>query len=77
MNYNQIDGCSVGALNGLAIASNNTEGLKETWDNITCMDDVFGYQSKIPIWNGLKTVYNAFYHKGIYRNNLKKMINRL
>ena len=72
----QIDGCSVGALNGLAIASNNIEGLKETWDNINCMDDVFGYQSKIPIWNGLKTVYNAFYHKGIYRNNLKKMINR-
>ena len=31
----QIDGCSVGALNGLAIASNNTEGLKETWDNTT------------------------------------------
>ena len=72
----QIDGCSVGALNSFAIASNNVDGLKETWDNISCMDDVFGYQSKIPIWNGIKTLYNAYYHKGIYRNNLKKVINR-
>ena len=75
-NLYQIDGCSVGALNGLAICAGNIDELKETWDNIKCMNDVFSYQSKIPIWNGIKTVYNAYYNKGIYLNNLKNVINK-
>ena len=70
----QIDGCSVGALNGLAISSGNIDELKLTWDNIKCMNDVFSNQSSIPIWNGIKTVYNGYYYKGIYRNNLKSVI---
>ena len=72
----QIDGCSVGALNGLAICSDNIDELKTTWDNINCMNDVFSCQSSIPIWNGIKTAYNGYYYKGFYRNNLKNVIQK-
>ena len=70
----QVDGCSVGALNGFAICGGNIDRLKTIWENIDCMNDIFSCQSNIPIWNGLKTLYKAFYQSGIYCNNLKQII---
>ena len=71
----QVDGCSVGALNGYALCGGNIEQLKTIWNQIECRNDIFQYQSIIPIWNSLKTIYKAFYQSGVYHNNLKKIIN--
>ncbi len=70
----QLDGCSVGALNGLAICGGKIDHLKTIWENIHSMNDIFSYQSNIPIWNSLKTIYKTFYYNGIYKNNLKHTI---
>tara|TARA_B100001094_G_C18114613_1_gene763200 strand:+ start:58 stop:945 length:888 start_codon:yes stop_codon:yes gene_type:complete len=71
----QLDGCSVGALNGFAVCGGNIEELKRIWDTISCRNDIFESQSIIPIWNSIKTLYKGFYYNGVYYNNLQKKIN--
>ena len=62
----QIEGTSVGALNGYAYVKNKLDYIKEIWLNIKGRDDFFSSLSKVPLFNYLVTGYNAGY--GIYSN---------
>jgi predicted acylesterase/phospholipase RssA len=73
-NY-QIDGCSVGSLNGFAIATGNIENLKKTWTNIKSTSDIFSHWSHVPLVNRIVTLYNTYHYKGVYSNaKLKEII---
>ena len=70
----QIDGCSVGALNGLGVTSGNVLDLKDIWHNIKSSTDIFSPLSKVPLINGIVTAYSVFYKNGVYKNKLKNII---
>lgn len=72
----QIDGCSVGALNGLGVASGNIEQLKDIWTNISCSTDIFSPLSKVPFINGIVTAYSVFYKNGVYKNKLQDIVEK-
>lgn len=76
-NLYQIEGTSVGALNGYAYIKNKLDYIKEIWLNIKGRDDFFSSLSKVPLFNYLVTGYNAIFGYGIYSNhkleNLIKM----
>ena len=65
----QIEGTSVGALNGYAYVKNKLDYIKEIWLNIKGRDDFFSSLSKVPLFNYLVTGYNAIFGYGIYSNH--------
>lgn len=65
----QIEGTSVGALNGYAYIKNKLDYIKEIWLNIKGRDDFFSSLSKVPLFNYLVTGYNAIFGYGIYSNH--------
>ena len=65
----QIDGTSVGALNGYAYAKNKLDYIKEIWLNIKGRDDFFSSLSRVPLLNYIVTGYNAIFGYGIYSNH--------
>lgn len=70
-----IDGCSVGAVNGLALLSGNIEILKDNWFSIENINDLFSPWSSKPIIGNLLNIYHAFYGMGLYNN--QKLLERL
>ena len=67
----RIDSCSVGSLNGLAVASGNVKNLKKVWYNIKSVNDIF-YQ-----YSTVRAVYNLMNYRGAYCNSpLKKIIDK-
>tara|TARA_B100000795_G_C22767122_1_gene426187 strand:+ start:635 stop:1603 length:969 start_codon:yes stop_codon:yes gene_type:complete len=70
----RIDGCSVGSLNGLAIATGNIENLKKTWTDIKSINDIFSSWSTVPIVSKVVTLYNTYHYKGVYSNSKLKEI---
>ena len=72
----QIDGTSVGALNGFAFLLHDIEQIKKIWFNINSIDDIFNAYSEKPIWGKIKSIYNGFFEKSVCLNDgLKKIIN--
>ena len=65
----QIDGSSVGALNGFAYILKNPDDIRNIWFSINSIDDIFNPYSDKPIWCKLKTLYNGFYEKSISQND--------
>lgn len=76
----QIDGTSVGALNGFMIASRQLRMLKEIWFEIKSISDIFTPWSKetswstIPYVGKLYTAYCAFHEKGCMTNRKMREI---
>jgi len=71
----QIDGTSVGALNGMAMLLNEPEHIKNLWFSIHSIETIFNPWAQKPIWGRLKTVYNSFYNKSVYQNDgLKQLV---
>ena len=71
----QIDGTSVGALNGFAYILNDIEHIRNIWFNIKSIDDIFNAYSDKPIWGKIKSIYNGFYEKSVCQNDgLKNII---
>jgi predicted acylesterase/phospholipase RssA len=64
----QIDGCSVGAINGYAACKGQFDYFKEMWDNVNSFQDLFS-SPNVPVVSNLITFYNGFYKKGFYKNN--------
>ena len=72
----QIDGTSVGALNGYAFILQDIDQIQKIWFNINSIDDIFNAYSEKPIWGKLKSIYNGFFEKSVCQNDgLKKIIN--
>ena len=72
----QIDGTSVGALNGFAFILHDIEQIRNIWFNINSIDDIFNAYSDKPIWGKIKSIYNGFFEKSVCQNDgLKKIIN--
>jgi NTE family protein len=72
----QIDGTSVGALNGFAFILHDIDQIQKIWFNINSIDDIFNAYSEKPIWGKLKSIYNGFFEKSVCQNDgLKKIIN--
>jgi NTE family protein len=72
----QIDGTSVGALNGYAFILHDIDQIQKIWFNINSIDDIFNAYSEKPIWGKLKSIYNGFFEKSVCQNDgLKKIIN--
>ena len=70
----QIDGTSVGALNGYSIITNSHEKMKKVWFSLKDREDLFS-SWRIPIINKLVIGYNALYNNGIFaKDKLKKHI---
>ena len=65
----KVDGTSVGALNGIAIITEEYELLKSTWSNINTINDLFSNWSNTPIIGSLSNIYYGFYNNGVYNNN--------
>ena len=65
----QIEGTSVGALNGYAYVKNKLDYIKEIWLNIKGREDFFSSLSKVPLFNYIVTGYNAIFGYGIYSNH--------
>lgn len=61
----QIDGTSVGALNGYAFITDHEDFMKDVWFSLTDRNDLFNSWN-IPILNKLIVGYNALYNYGIY-----------
>lgn len=71
----QIDGTSVGALNGMAFLLEDPEDIKNIWFSIQSIETVFNPWGLKPIWGRMKTAYNGFYNKSIYQNDgLKTLV---
>lgn len=73
-NTYQIDGSSVGALNGFAYILKSPDDIRNIWFSINSIDDIFNPYSDKPVWCQLKTLYNGFYEKSIYQNDGLKTI---
>jgi NTE family protein len=72
----QIDGTSVGALNGFAFILQDIEQIRNIWFNIHSIDDIFNTYSDKPIWGKIKSIYNGFFEKSVCQNDgLKNIIN--
>ena len=65
----QVDGTSVGALNGMALLFQDYEKIKELWFSIKSIDDVFDPWTNRLLWYKIKTAYNGFYQKSFCQNN--------
>jgi predicted acylesterase/phospholipase RssA len=71
----QIDGCSVGALNGISYLLDDIDQLKTMWMNIDSLDDLFKRHTTIPILDTILSHYNTFYEKSMLNSNpIKKKI---
>ena len=70
----QIDGTSVGALNGFSIITDTEEHMRNVWFSLKDREDLFS-SWKVPILNKLVIGYNALYNNGIFaKDKLKKHI---
>lgn len=73
-----IDGTSVGALNGYALALGRIDDMYEIWNNITSINDVFENWSNLPYLSNISSGYNLVNYYGLYRNDrLKKLIDKV
>jgi len=71
----QIDGTSVGALNGLSLMLEDHEHIKNIWYQIDNIEHIFNPWTSKPFWNKFKTIYQGFFQKSIYQNDgLKNII---
>lgn len=70
----QIDGTSVGALNGMAMLLKEPEDIKNIWFSIQSIETIFNPWAQKPIWGRLKTAYQGFYNKSVYQNDGLKNI---
>ena len=68
----QIDGTSVGALNGYVVACRQLDMLQKVWLDINSISDIFTPFSNLPVVGMLYTAYCAFHQKGCMTN--KKMM---
>jgi len=79
-NYNhlfeiyQIDGTSVGALNGLSLIVDDHEHIKNIWYSIENIEHIFNPWTFKPLWNKFKTIYQGFFKKSLYQNDGLKSI---
>ena len=79
-NYNhlfeiyQIDGTSVGALNGLSLIVDDHEHIKNIWYSIENIEHIFNPWTCKPLWNKFKTIYQGFFKKSLYQNDGLKSI---
>lgn len=72
----QIDGTSVGALNGYAFITDHEDYMRDVWFSLRERRDLFNSWN-IPIVNKLIVGYNALYNYGIYYSDrLKEFITR-
>lgn len=65
----RIDGTSVGALNGLAVACGCPEKLSETWNNIKHMSDIFSNKCNVPYLEKVVTGYQLYCNYSLYGND--------
>ena len=71
----QIDGCSIGSLNGLCLLFDNPEDIKTQWYACKNKHDIFDPWLKNKILDRIISVYNGIIHNGMYRSDaLTKMI---
>lgn len=68
-NLYQIDGCSVGALNGICYLLDDIDDLKNMWFSINSLQDLFKPHSTIPILDTILTHYNIFYEKSMLNSS--------
>ena len=72
--FYQIDGTSVGALNGFSIITDTEDNMYDVWFSLKDREDLFS-SWRIPILNKLVIGYNALYNNGIFaKDKLKKHI---
>jgi len=71
----QIDGTSVGAVNGLALLSGKIQILKDNWFSISTIHDLFAPWSEAYLFGPILSLYYAFYGMGLYNN--KRLLDRL
>ena len=70
----QIDGVSVGALNGLALCLKEYNFLKKIWFDIKSIKDIFSPHSNMKIMNA----YSSYYKMGLNKNyKLREKIDNL
>lgn len=70
----QVDGVSVGALNGLALCLEEYNFLKKIWFDIKSIKDIFSPHSNMKIMNA----YSSYYQMGLNKNyKLKNKIDNL
>ncbi len=65
----KIDGTSVGAINGISIASENYEELKKLWHNINSIEDLFDTWSNNSLFGTWISYYRGFFNNGLFNNN--------
>ena len=70
----RIDGTSVGSINGFAIMNNDLEKLRETWMNVTNVNDLFDNWSDTPIIGYLSSAYYGYHNSGLFSNSKLKNI---
>lgn len=63
----QVDGCSVGSMNGMVIINDPTK-LKSFWYSIKTKEDLFAPIEKTKLFGGLLWMYRGFYKKGFYNS---------
>ena len=66
---NQIDGTSVGALNGYVFALGRIDDIYSIWSKITSIRDIFENWIELPYLCNISCGYNLVNHYGLYRNN--------
>lgn len=72
----QIDGTSVGALNGYAFITDHEDYMRDVWFSLSDRSDLFNSWN-IPLINKLIVGYNALYSYGIYYSDrLKSFITK-
>ena len=64
----RIDGTSVGSINGFAIMNNDLDKLKETWKNVTNVNDLFDNWSDTPVIGYLSSAYYGYHNSGLFSN---------
>jgi len=70
----RIDGTSVGSINGFAIMNNDLEKLKDTWMNVTNVNDLFDNWSDTPLIGYLSSAYYGYHNSGLFSNSKLKSI---
>jgi len=70
----RIDGTSVGSINGFAVMNNDIEKLRETWMNVTNVNDLFDNWSDTPVIGYLSSAYYGYHNSGLFSNSKLKNI---
>lgn len=64
----QVDGISIGAINGLSLFSDDIEKLKKTWLSIKSPNDIFTPLSSSPIFNHYLSYIYSFSNMSVFDN---------